>query len=199
MREIAPSYQSSLVASREKPDPHPTERTVGLRELFEAHGAYVWKALRRLGVPHADLEDLAHDVFVAVQRHLGDYDPKRPVRPWLFGFAFRVASEHRRRAHRRYETLGENPEQAPDPAPPADEKIAREQDRRLVVRALEAVELPRRAVFVLYEIDGEPMSEIATSLGIPLGTAYSRLRLAREEFAAAVKRLQPDGRNGRTG
>ena len=76
-------------------------------------------------------------------------------------------------------------------AGPAD---AADQDRRLVLRALEAVELDRRAVFVLYEIDGESMNAIAQSLGIPVNTAYSRLRLARDEFAAAVKRLRGETR-----
>jgi RNA polymerase sigma-70 factor (ECF subfamily) len=50
--------------------------------------------------------------------------------------------------------------------------------------------MDRRAVFVLYDIDGEPMKEIARSLGIPVNTAYSRLRLARSEFGLAVKRLR---------
>jgi len=58
-----------------------------------------------------------------------------------------------------------------------------------VVRALESLALDKRAVFVLYEIDGEEMSEVARTLEIPVNTAYSRLRGARAEFAAAVKRL----------
>jgi RNA polymerase sigma-70 factor (ECF subfamily) len=59
-----------------------------------------------------------------------------------------------------------------------------------VLEALDAIDLDRRAVFVLYEIDGVTMDEIARSLGIPVNTAYSRLRVARGEFAAAVKRLK---------
>jgi RNA polymerase sigma-70 factor (ECF subfamily) len=47
------------------------------------------------------VEDLTHDVFIQVNRHLAAYDGTRPARPWLFGFAYRVASQHRRRAHRR--------------------------------------------------------------------------------------------------
>src|SRR5438552_2588961 len=85
-----------------------------LRALFDAHAGYVWSTLRRLGVPSADLEDLTHDVFLQVYRRLDVYDPLRPVRPWLFGFAYRIASQHRRRAHRRHETPGA-PEAAPAP------------------------------------------------------------------------------------
>src|SRR4051812_36542553 len=73
------------------------------RVIYEAHFNYVWHSLRRIGVQDADLEDLAHDVFVAFYRGLDNYDPTRPVKPWLFGICFRVASDHRRRARHRFE------------------------------------------------------------------------------------------------
>ena|SRR5450432_2626166 len=115
--------------------------------------------------------------------------PTAPFAPWLFGFAYRIASQHRRRAHRRRETYGD-PDAAIHPGPAPDEELAVDERRRLVIAALQRVELERRAVFVLYEIDGEPMADIADSLGIPVNTAYSRLRTARAEFAAAVNCLR---------
>jgi RNA polymerase sigma-70 factor (ECF subfamily) len=159
------------------------------RGLFEAHFTYVWGALRRLGVPEADAEDAAHEVFLQVFRHLEEYDGNRPMRPWLFGFAYRVAADQRRRAHRRHEVLGEQVV-ATDPAPRADDEIDRAERRSLLMTALDSVDLERRAVLVLHEWDGLPVPEAARALGIPLNTAYSRLRVAREELAAAVKRLQ---------
>jgi RNA polymerase sigma-70 factor, ECF subfamily len=191
MTNTAGSDQSMRVGSREVPDAVPAEGTVDLRGLFSMHAPYVWNTLRRLGVAPPDLEDLTHDVFLQVQRHLGDYDASRPIRPWLFGFAFRIASQYGRRAHRRHETVGlGGAREAVDPAALPDERLSAERDRRLVLDALEAIDLDRRAVFVLYEIDEVPMDEIARSLGIPVNTAYSRLRVARAEFAAAVKRLR---------
>lgn len=160
-----------------------------LRALFDLHAVYVWNALRRLGVPPSDIEDLTHDVFLQVHRHLADYDPGRPVRPWLFGFVYRIASQHRRGARRRREAHFE-PDLMRDEGRDPEEQAAAEEDRRLVIAALQAVDFQRRAVFVLCELDGVPIGEIATSLGIPANTAYSRLRVARAEFAAAVKRLQ---------
>ena len=135
-----------------------------------------------------DLEDLAQDVFVhAVPPD--DYDPSRPIRPWLFAFAFRCASDWRRLARHRVEVLGATVE-ALAGTPGGDEALERAEDVELVLRALEAVDVDRRAVFILFELDGCPMKEIAGSLGIPLFTAYSRLRVAREEFTVAVRRLQ---------
>lgn len=181
--------QPLTVASRTAPGAVSTEPPADLRDVFRTHGAYVWNTLRRLGVPFADLEDVTHDVFVQVQRHLNEYDPARPIKPWLFGFAFRLASQHRRRVTRRQESQAVAAEVG-DPGALPDERLAAEQDRRLVVAALSAIEANRRAVFVLYEIDGVPVDEIARSLGIPVNTAYSRLRVARAEFARAVKRLR---------
>jgi RNA polymerase sigma-70 factor (ECF subfamily) len=157
--------------------------------VYAAELGYVWHALRRLGVQERDLEDLCHDVFVVVFRNLPVYDTRRPIRPWLFGISFRVASDYRRSARQRREIPGTTRELT-CPAPPADEVMLRRERERLVARALDDLELDRRAVFVMHDIDGHVMPDIAAALGIPLNTAYSRLRLARVDFAAAVKRVQ---------
>lgn len=165
---------------------------IDFRALYDAQLAYVWNTLRRLGVPASELEDLCHDVFVIVFRHLDRYDRRRPLKPWLFGIAFRVASDYRRSARVRREVPGAARE-LPSSAPSADEEVARRQGRALVAQALEALELDRRAVFVMHDIDGHAMPEIAEALGVPLNTAYSRLRLARADFTAAVRRVQAKG------
>jgi RNA polymerase sigma-70 factor (ECF subfamily) len=73
--------------------------------------------------------------------------------------------------------------------PSAVEQLLQKEREALAHAALQAVELSRRAVFILYELDGSTLPEIAAALAIPLGTASSRLRLARQDFEAAVKRL----------
>ena len=161
--------------------------------VYGAELGYVWNTLRRLGVQDRDIEDLCHDVFVVVFRNLAAYDTRRPIRPWLFGIAFRVASDYRRSARHRREIPGTTREM-PCPSPPADEVMLRRERQRLVVRALEELELDRRAVFVMHDIDGHVMPDIAAALGAPLNTCYSRLRLARADFAAAVRRLQGGSR-----
>jgi RNA polymerase sigma-70 factor (ECF subfamily) len=160
------------------------------RALFETHIQYVWRTLRRLGVRQADLADVAHDVFVVVFRRLPDFDPSRPIKPWLFGIAYRVASDHRRLRRNSHELPGEIDVDTRDPAPPADEQLAGADDQRLVRAALGHLEEERRAVFVLFELDAVPIPDVAEALGIPLNTAYSRLRLARADFRDAVLRLR---------
>jgi len=159
------------------------------RTLFAEHFAYVWHALRRLGVPARDLEDLAHDVFLEVHRGRDRYDPARPIRAWLFGFAFRKASHYRRRASHRYELQGETDERA-EAAPTALERVITTEALGVAHAALEALDIDRRAVFLMHEVDGFSIPEVAEALGIPLNTAYSRLRLARRDFRKHALRLR---------
>jgi RNA polymerase sigma-70 factor, ECF subfamily len=164
------------------------------RSIFDANVGYVAASLGRLGVAPGDRDDLVNEVFVRVHRELGTYDPARPVRPWLFAFAARVASEHRRLARHRREVLGEIGD-VPATTPAPDLSLEHDDARRLVNEGLEALDLDKRTVFVLHDLDETPVPEIARVLGIAEGTAYSRLRAARAEFTAAVRRARLGSRS----
>jgi RNA polymerase sigma-70 factor (ECF subfamily) len=156
--------------------------------IFESEFGYVWSTLRRLGVHERDLEDMTHEVFVRVHEQLPLYDPSRPLRAWLFGIALGIATNYRRLARHRLDLMAEPPEVA-DLARPADEGLEHHQEAELVHAALGKVQLEQRAVLVLHELDGYAIPEVATTLGLSLNTAYSRLRLGREAFRQAFRRL----------
>jgi RNA polymerase sigma-70 factor (ECF subfamily) len=156
--------------------------------VFQGEGAYVALCLRRLGVRERDLEDLTHDVFVIVHRQLEKYDPSRPIRPWLFGIALRVAIAYRRRAGHQLEVVRDAPDAA-DGTPLADEQLDDRKRRQLVLLALEQLRPEQKSVFIMHDIDGHTMPDIADALEIPLNTGYSRLRLARSDFAATIAKL----------
>jgi len=158
--------------------------------VFAAHFGYVWAALRRLGVKERDLEDVTQDVFLKVVDKLAEFDPARPIRPWLFAFAFRVASDYRRLVRNRRELLDAQNGEPVDTAPSALERVIQAEALDLAQAALDELDLDRRAVFILHELDDCSMPEISEALGIPLNTAYSRLRLARKQFAASARRLR---------
>jgi RNA polymerase sigma-70 factor (ECF subfamily) len=162
---------------------------VSFTEIFERELSYVWHALRRLGVAGCDLEDVTQQVFMQVHGQLAAYDARRPLRPWLFAFAFNAASNYRALARHRLESSVRAPETS-DPTPAADEQLISRQERELAELALQHVALDRRGVLLLHEIEGHGIPEIANALGIPLNTAYSRLRLARREYERAVRRLR---------
>ncbi|HEX3855236.1 MAG TPA: sigma-70 family RNA polymerase sigma factor, partial [Polyangiaceae bacterium] len=109
--------------------------------VFERELNYLYATLRRLRVPSSDIEDLVHEVFVVMYRRWESYDPSYPIRPWLFGIAFRVAAAHRRRAWR--EIPGPGPD-ITDPSPGPDHALATLQARSVVLAALEQLPLPRR-------------------------------------------------------
>jgi len=175
------------------PEPVTPDRDA-FRALYEQEFAWMHRTLRRLGARERDLEDLAHDVFVIVYKKLADYDPSRPLRPWLFGIAFRVVSDYRRRAaFSREAAIAPEVADVTPTAPPQEAAVSRGEARDLVLRALDGMDLDQRAVFVLHELDGLSIPEIATTLTVSHNTLYSRLRLARAKFGEAVARLRPRG------
>jgi RNA polymerase sigma-70 factor (ECF subfamily) len=158
-----------------------------LSAIYEEQVDYVWRSLRRLGVPEREREDLCHDVIVAFQRTRARFDGERPIRPWLFGICYRVVSDWRRRASTRREVLEDEPRERRCDAPVGEELVEAEERRRLVEIGLQALDLDKRAVLVMHDVDGCSMPEIAEALGAPLNTLYSRLRIGRQRFADAVR------------
>src|SRR6185503_12751947 len=100
-------------------------------QVYQRELDYLLGSLRRLGVPYRDIEDVVHEVFLVMLRRWQDYDRMRPVRPWLFGIAFRVASAERRK-HTR-EVLGDSLE-TEDPAARPDEAAAAGETRHLLLK-----------------------------------------------------------------
>ena len=172
------------------PPPHMLRKDPVL-EAYQQEITYVFHALRWLGARPHEIEDLAQEVFIALRRAWSHYDSSRPLRPYLFGVAFRVVSMQRRK--RRHEVAFARLE-IRDGGPSPDEALQVKQSRAMVLRALEMVPLRRRAVLVMHDLEEVPMAQVAATLSIPLFTAYSRLRKARAELEAAVRRMDKAAR-----
>jgi RNA polymerase sigma-70 factor (ECF subfamily) len=155
-------------------------------EAFLRELDYVHRTLRRLGTAPSELEDLAQEVFLVLRRCWTAYDPGRPLRPYLFGIAFRIAAAHHRKRSREvtFEIV-----EVSDTGPGPDDALQTKQARALVLAALEHIPLPRRAVLLMHDLDEIPVEDVAATLGIPKFTVYSRLRKARREMETAVQRL----------
>ena len=156
-----------------------------LAEIFRQYAPFVWRALRRLGVPEADVEDVCQEVFVVVHRKLGDFEGRSSLRTWIYGICARTASDYRRSGRVRREVVTDAP---PDTAHEGGQHdaVALRQARAKLDRILDTLDDDKRAVFVLYEIEELTMAEVADSLGCPLQTAYSRLHAARKIVEAGV-------------
>lgn len=154
-----------------------------LRSAFVQHYAGIWRFLRRLGVARDRVDDAAQHTFLIMLEAILRIVPGCE-RAFLYSTAIRVAHGLRRRPEREIAAVeldGASPLPSPDEL--ADQKRARE----MLDRLLERLDLDTRAVFVLFEIEGFTVPEIADLLKVPLGTAASRLRRSREQFRALVE------------
>lgn len=161
---------------------------IGLARIVKTEGGYVRRRLQMAGVPNADLDDALQEVFLVAARRLADVDCARE-RAFLRGVAIRVAATRRRGATRRPEVLTDALDdcaaERPDPERLTELKLARGRFERL----LEAMNHETRDVFRLVEFEEYSVSAVARRLGIPVGTASSRLRSARSELTLAARRV----------
>jgi len=160
-----------------------------LNSLIEEHLDFVWRSLRRLGVPQSATDDASQRVWLVLARRLPEITPGQE-RAFLFGTAMRVASDVRRRVAKRRELGGMEHMDFVDHSPTPLDLIARHQARHLLDQVLGELPQDLRAVFVLYELEEQTAAQIAALLDIPPGTVASRLRRARAEFEQAIKRFK---------
>jgi RNA polymerase sigma-70 factor (ECF subfamily) len=182
--DLAPSPDAGAAsASREREG----ERLARLlRDEFDG----VWRLIRRCGVPEASADDAAQEVFIVASRKLDQIEAGRERR-YLYGIAIRVAANARRAHHSR-------PEQPDADAllgaicqlPLSDALLDQKRMHEFSEAVLAGMAHEHRTVFVLFELEGFSLREIAELLELPGGTVASRLRRAREIFQAAVARLK---------
>jgi RNA polymerase sigma-70 factor (ECF subfamily) len=179
-----------LALTTRAPTSEPEARVRAFRALYDAHTDFVWRNLRRLGVPESEIEDRTQEAFVVAHRRFDEFEDRgHGPRAWLFQIVLRVASDARR--HRRRHP--EDPDGGDATArasvdPTQGEALARREALWQLDAALETIDVGRRAVLVLHEIEEMTAPEIAQVLSIPLNTVYSRLRVARVELEGALAR-----------
>lgn len=163
------------------PDPAATFEVV---DAFARHAGLIFRALQRLGVPRADVEDAVQDVFLIAHRRRESFDGTRAEAGWLYGIARRVASHRRRALGREQRKRAALPQPSPPPTP--EQGAAAQGELAALHDALAGLEPARREVVVLTQIEGMTAPEVAAALGVKLNTIYSRLRLGRRDLVAAL-------------
>jgi RNA polymerase sigma-70 factor (ECF subfamily) len=166
--------------------PSRREKDARITAIVRGEHDFIWRLLRRLGVPEANVDDATQQVFCVAARRVNDIRPGSE-RSFLFGAALRVAAD-RRRSREFREQPHERAADEVDPGPNPEELAEKRQRRLLLDRILGAMPMDLRTVLVLFEFEQMTKSEVGELLGIPVGTAVSRLRRAREEFKTLTKR-----------
>jgi RNA polymerase sigma-70 factor, ECF subfamily len=158
--------------------------------LYRAHATFVANFLAKLGVPGQEVEDATQDVFLTAHRRGGFTPGPAKATTWLAEIALRVASDRRRARGRRGSMPDtDHVERAGGEAATPESRAELSESLAWVDRALAAVDLEHRAVFVLFELEGESCADIAAGLGIAVGTVHSRLHTARRTFRNHYERL----------
>ena len=169
-----------------EPPPPPSRR---LRHLVDNYFSFAWRTLRRAGVSEADADDGAQRVFLTVARRLEGIRPGAE-RAFIHAVATREAGHLRRSYRRRGEVGQEAMEDRSTGRPRPDDVASRNQALSYVAEVLDDMEDSLRCVFVLYEVEELSCAQIAETLGLPLGTAKSRLRRARADFQERIAELR---------
>lgn len=165
---------------------------IDVREVFDQHADFVWRALARSGVRDADLQDAMQEVFIVVANKLGQLDEETKMTTWLYGIAIRVAANQRRKVQRKREDLVDDTVEMVDQEHGPEEIAVRAQARMQLARLLDELRPEQRIVFEMFELEEMTCQAIADVLGIPLGTTYTRLRAARAAIAAKAGVLQQE-------
>ena len=175
-----PSAPSSLVSGEVSP----------FESIYRQYFDFVWSSVRRLGVSPASMDDVVQEVFLVIHARLHTVYHPKALRSWIYGIARRTVSNYHR-VRRVKEASGAllavEPSAQPLARTPLD--LVEQNDQvRLLFRLLEELDEPKREVFMMAELDELTVPEIAEALELPLNTAYSRLRAARQAFEEALAR-----------
>jgi RNA polymerase sigma-70 factor (ECF subfamily) len=181
----AGTHADTHTASRETPAVLPP-----FRAIYDEYFDFVWTSARRLGVPADAVDDIVQEIFVVVNARLSTVEQPASLRSWIYGVVRRTVSTYHRGRRVRGASESRDPwEDGASPMQPSPLDLTVLNDEiRLLWRLLGELGPLKREVFVLAELEEMTMPEIAEAIGVPLNTAYSRLRVARQEFNDGLAR-----------
>jgi RNA polymerase sigma-70 factor (ECF subfamily) len=166
---------------------------LSFRQVYDAHFAFVWRAVANRGVPDAAMDDVVQEVFLVVHRKLAEFEGRSTLRTWLSGIVRRVVSDHLKKRGNQasgHEALEDHPiESVDDPALDLERRAA----AALVDSLLAKMSETHREVFVLYELEQLTTREIAALTRTNENTVQTRLKAARRTFQQALARHQAPG------
>lgn len=159
-----------------------------LAELLVQHFPKAWRVACRLGLSQAQAEEVAQEAFVVMLNRLSQLERGRELSFLLATVAKLSQNVRRKSSHLREIASTQDALESHTVGTTAHELVEQKQACQLLDEMLAHLSSPLRVVFVLYEIERFTLQEIAVSLGIPLSTAASRLRLARQAFEKMLER-----------
>lgn len=170
--------------------PSPRSGDLDSATLFQRYAQFVAGFLFRLGARNADLEDLVQDVFVTAHRKGGYQAGAASPTTFLARLCLEARLSSKRRNQRWLLAHGDElaAQLSGNETDTPEHSLATQQAALRMQQALDAMDPGTRAVFVLYELEGQDCDAIAAGLEVKVGTVYSRLHAARKAFRDHVSR-----------
>ena len=154
----------------------PADADAAIRELYSCHAKALHGYVEKFCPDRAGADDIVQETFIRAWRHLPQLSADdRPIRPWLFRVARNLLTDADRAARSRPAAIQAQP--APEEAG-TDSGLGQVLDRQLVFAALGHLSPAHRTVLVETFYHGASLATVARQLGIPHGTARSRLHYA---------------------
>lgn len=180
---------SATLAVRQEPSERVEAQTeASFEAIYDAHFDFVWRSVRRLGVPEHAQDDVVQDVFIVVHRRLSTFEGRSSLKTWLFGIVAHVVRSHKR-SRGLPQAVDSDPDDLADSGVGNPLRAAEAAEAaRVLHEILDTLSEERREVFVLMELEEMSAPEAAEALSVKLNTVYSRLRAARQDFEAEVSR-----------
>ncbi|MEE1620391.1 RNA polymerase sigma factor SigE [Zafaria sp. Z1313] len=183
--------QASAAAHDSAPEA-PAEGVPGWEEIVQEHSAKVYRLAYRLTGNMHDAEDLTQETFVRVFRSLHNFTPGT-VGGWLHRITTNLfLDQARRRSRIRFDALGEDAETRLPGRDPGPERSFEFNNLDLDVQAaLDALPADFRAAVVLCDLEGLSYEEVASVLGVKLGTVRSRIHRGRSQLREKLAHRDP--------
>jgi len=159
--------------------------------IYQDYFDFVWSSTRRLGVSPPTTDDVVQEIFMVIHSKLHTLRQAHSLRSWIYGIVRRTVSHHHRSQRSKAATGAAFALEAEalQPMAPTPLDMTQQNDQvKLLWRLLEKLDAAKREIFILAELEEMTAPEIAEALEIPLNTAYSRLRIARQTFQEALVR-----------
>jgi RNA polymerase sigma-70 factor (ECF subfamily) len=154
-------------------------------ELVRLHHAAEYGYLRRLGAPSPVAEELTQEAHMRAWQQIATLRSVTAFRPWLLAIARNAWLAHCRSPRRRQET-GPEPDDLPSPQEAADDALSGTQDDRELHRVVEALQPELGEIVSLHYFQELTLPQVASVVGIPVGTVKSRLHRALAEIRARL-------------
>ena len=169
-------------------DSRPRSEVRDFGTVYQEHFDFMWRTLRRYGVPEAAIDDAVQDAFLVIHTRLSTFEGRSSLRTWIFGIARRVARDHRPapRAQAAPDVLDALPDLESKSPLATLEAI---EGARLLERLLAALAPEKREAFILVKLEQMTILEAGQALGVNVNTIYSRVRTALRELEQALTRL----------